>query len=65
MSESGPVFRGYRPSRFAGSPSDDGYSEMLRIANLERYIRRAQAGLPIFDDLSQSNQMAPPRRDVT
>jgi hypothetical protein len=50
MSESVPAVRGYRPSRFAPFDDDLAQREMLRLANLERYIVRARAGMPIFDE---------------
>jgi hypothetical protein len=53
MSDLGPVFRGFRPSRVSPYSREDNFGEVLRLANLERYIRRAQAGLPIFDDTNQ------------
>jgi hypothetical protein len=61
MSDTVPAIRGYRPSRFV--PFDDGmaHRESLRLANLERYIFRARAGMPIFDENEQlSRPMAPP-----
>lgn len=53
MSDFVPAVRGYRPSRFA--PFDEGlaHRESLRLANLERYIVRARAGMPIFDENEQ------------
>lgn len=49
MSDTGPVMRGCRPSRIL-SRDNDGECEVIRLANLERYILRANAGLPIFED---------------
>ena len=42
--------RGYRPSQVAPLDEENDEREVVRLANLERYISRAQAGLPIFDD---------------
>ena len=54
MSESGPVVRGYRPSCISGYEPDESEGEVIRLANLERYILRAQAGLPIFEEPGQA-----------
>jgi hypothetical protein len=49
--QGGRSIRGYRPSLF-GLPEDPSEeAEIIRLANLELYARRARAGLPIFEDL--------------
>ena len=53
MSDFVPAVRGYRPSRFAPFEDDLVQRETLRLTNLERYIVRARAGMPIFDDNDQ------------
>jgi hypothetical protein len=53
MSDFVPAVRGYRPSRFTPLEEDMVQRETLRLANLERYIVRARAGMPIFDDHEQ------------
>ena len=50
MSETLRVVRGYRPGRRSAEGPNLGGREAVRLANLERYVLRAQAGLPIFDD---------------
>lgn len=50
MSETFRVVRGYRPGRRSAEGPNLGGREAVRLANLERYVLRAQAGLPIFDD---------------
>jgi hypothetical protein len=42
--------RGYRPSRRVPSEEGSEERERVRLANLERYMLRARAGLPIFDE---------------
>lgn len=49
MSEPGMVVRGSRPGRAIRRDAGDA-SEVIRLSNLERYVLRARAGLPIFDD---------------
>ena len=53
MSDPVPV-RGYRPSRFMPLEEDDDGRESVRLANLERYVVRARAGMPIFDEPIQA-----------
>jgi hypothetical protein len=53
MSDTVPAVRGYRPSRFAPLEDDLAQRETLRLVNLERYIVRARAGMPIFDENEQ------------
>lgn len=50
MSDAVPAMRGYRPSRLAPFEDDLAQRESIRLANLERYIVRARAGMPIFDE---------------
>jgi len=54
MSEVFRVVRGYRPGRRSGDGPNLSGRESVRLANLERYVLRAQAGLPIFDDADES-----------
>jgi len=54
MSDPGFVVRGYRPSRAARSEEDDTGSDIVRLANLERYMLRARAGMPIFEEPGES-----------
>ena len=54
MSEVFRVVRGYRPGRQSAEGPDLSGRESVRLANLERYVLRAQAGLPIFDDADAS-----------
>ena len=48
--------RAYRPGRMAGAGGGEEEGEAIRLANLELYIRRARAGLPIFEEAGQVNQ---------
>ncbi len=50
MSDTVPAVRGYRPSRYSPFEDDVAQRETVRLANLERYIVRARAGMPIFDE---------------
>jgi len=51
MSEfGGRSVRGCRPSRRGAVDEDCEEAELVRLANIEVYARRASAGLPIFDD---------------
>ena len=54
MSETFQVVRGYRPGRHSPEGPNLVSRESVRLANLERYVLRAQAGLPIFDDPDES-----------
>lgn len=49
MSETMRVVRGYRPSCTVRPETDERAHEPARLANLERYMMRARAGMPIFD----------------
>lgn len=52
---SGPVtVRGYRPSRCMPCEEGGDERERVRLANLERYMMRARAGLPIFEEPGQA-----------
>lgn len=62
MSENGPVMRGCRPSRVSGRDNDS-ECEVIRLANLERYVLRARAGLPIFDEPA-AGELGPAGRSV-
>ena len=42
--------RGCRPGRRAFDMPNNSGREAVRLANLQRYMLRAQAGLPIFDE---------------
>ena len=55
MSEyGGRPIRGCRPSRRGLAEEDSDEAELVRLANIELYAKRASAGLPIFDDHSGS-----------
>ena len=58
MSELFRVVRGYRPGRRSVDGPNLGGREAVRLANLERYVLRAQAGLPIFDDSDEAARSA-------
>jgi hypothetical protein len=45
----GRPVRGYRPGRY-GLDEAEAEDQLVRLANLELYSRRAQAGLPIFEE---------------
>jgi hypothetical protein len=49
LSQPGRPVRGYRPGRY-GLDEDEGEDQQVRLANVEVYSRRAQAGLPIFEE---------------
>jgi hypothetical protein len=49
LSQPGRPVRGYRPGRY-GLDDNEGEDQQVRLANLELYSQRAQAGLPIFDE---------------
>jgi hypothetical protein len=50
MPEVDVAMRAYRPSLLSEHEPDRIESEVIRLANLERYIRRARAGLPLFEE---------------
>ena len=49
-SEGGRPVRGFRPSRLAAAEEPCEEAELVRLANIEVYTKRASAGLPIFDE---------------
>lgn len=51
--------RGFRPSRF--SPVDEFEEDHQRDkdSNVQRYARRAEAGMPLFDAAYLMGEMAP------
>ena len=50
MSDLVPFMRGYRPSRRSRSVRDDDENDLVRLENLERYVLRARAGMPLFEE---------------
>lgn len=54
--------RGYRPSRMSGYQPERGDCEVVRLANLQRYMLRAQAGLPLFEEPGGLTNPRPPIR---
>lgn len=48
--EGGRPIRGYRPSAFGLPEEESDEAEVVRLANLEVYAKRASAGLPIFEE---------------
>ncbi len=50
------AMKAYRPSLFGGSDSANEEAEILRLANLELYRRRASQGLPIFDEQPETRR---------
>lgn len=48
--EGGRPVRGFRPSHYGlvEEPCDE--AELVRLANIEVYAKRASAGLPIFEE---------------
>jgi hypothetical protein len=54
--------RAFRPSRY-GLPDDQTEeAEMIRLANVEVYTKRASAGLPIFEEVPPAAISHKPRR---
>jgi len=43
--------RAFRPSAFSEPEAEEEQAEKARQANVTRYQRRAQAGLPLFEPL--------------
>jgi len=56
--------RGFRPSRF--SPVDEFEEDHQRDkdVNVQRYAKRAEAGMPLFDAAYVMGEMAPHRSDL-
>ena len=52
--DGGHAIRGSRPSRYGLPEEASEEAEVIRLANIEQYTRRAQAGLPIFDEAGSS-----------
>lgn len=48
--DEGRLVRGFRPSHFGVEEEPCEEAELVRLANIETYARRASAGLPIFED---------------
>ena len=59
--------RAFRPSAFSEQEAEEEQAEEARKANVTRYQRRAQAGLPLFEPLPlrQSSQLDPRQLRVT
>lgn len=49
LMQPGRPVRGYRPGRYGSDEAED-EDDRIRLANIELYSRRAQAGLPIFEE---------------
>ncbi len=41
--------RAFRPSRFAPAEEYDEDNQRIKAANLERYVKRAEKGTPLFE----------------
>jgi hypothetical protein len=46
--------RAFRPSRYGRQEEAEQDSDRAKQANLQRYVQRAQAGLPLFEKASNS-----------
>jgi len=46
----GRLIRGSRPSRYGSVDGENDEAELVRLANIELYAKRARAGQPIFED---------------
>ena len=51
----GKPVRGYRPGRCGMSEEEDDRAQIVRLANVEIYAKRARAGLPIFRGAEKSH----------
>ncbi len=51
MPAEGRSVRGFRPSQFGLLDEEREEAEVVRLANLEVYSKRASAGLPIFEEV--------------
>ena len=49
-SDGGRPVRAYRPSLFGMPEQDNEDAEIIRLANLELYAKRARAGQPVFGE---------------
>jgi hypothetical protein len=54
MPAEGRPIKAYRPSHYGGPDNENEEAEIVRLANLELYTRRASQGLPIFDEQPQA-----------
>jgi hypothetical protein len=50
MPAEGRPMKAYRPSRYGSPDIANEEAEVIRLANLEMYTRRASQGLPIFEE---------------
>ena len=50
--------RAYRPGRMGGEEYDED-AQRRRLENVKVYVKRAQAGLPLFEPVSESVKSAP------
>jgi hypothetical protein len=48
--EGGRPVRAYRPSQYGLFEEPCEEAELIRLANIEEYAKRASAGLPIFEE---------------
>ena len=49
-SDGGRPVRAYRPSLYGMPDQDNEDAEIIRLANLELYAKRARAGQPVFGE---------------
>jgi hypothetical protein len=52
--EGGRSVRGCRPSRYGLVEEPCEEAELIRLANIEQYAKRASAGLPIFEEAAEA-----------
>jgi hypothetical protein len=51
--DGGRPVRGFRPSHYGLEEEPCEEAELVRLANIETYTKRASAGLPIFEDSAE------------
>ena len=56
--------RAFRPSRFAPADEYDEEHQQAKEENLERYAKRAEAGMPLFDPSVGLTQAGPASSNV-
>ena len=56
--------RGFRPSRFSSLDEYEEDHQRDKDANVQRYAKRAEAGMPLFDVAYVMGEMAPRTSEI-
>ena len=62
MSFGGRTFRAFRPSRFGRQDEVEEEAQEAKQAKIQLYVQRAEAGLPLFESATVTEQLNPGRK---